>query len=49
MGISPTQGLPKYSGGERGAPPMQLQMKEPRVLRQEAPGSQSCSWFSHSS
>lgn len=49
MGVSLSQGLPEYSTGKRGAPPAQLQVKEPRVLRQDAPGSQSCSWFSHSS
>lgn len=49
MGLSPSQGLPEYSTGKRGASPTQMQVKEPRVLRQDAPGSQSCSWFSHSS
>lgn len=45
----PSQGLPEYSTGKSGAAPTQLQVKDPRVLRQAVPGSQSSSLLSHSS
>lgn len=45
----PSQGLPEYSTGKSGPAPPQLQAKDPRVLRQAVPGSQSSSLLSHSS
>lgn len=45
----PSQGLPEYSTGKSGAAPPQLQVKDPSVLRQAVPGSQSSSLLSHSS